>query len=74
MANKGILEKALAQQDLLTQVAKFKRTFYPIKWAQYECARIGTLKLVLSSTQYGKATLRLFTNESHDIWRSSKFR
>lgn len=26
MANKGILEKALAQQDLLTQVAKFKRT------------------------------------------------
>lgn len=74
MANKGILEKALAQQDLLTQVAKFKRTFYPRKWAQYECARIGTLKLVLSSTQYGKATLRLFTNESHDIWRSSEFR
>lgn len=46
MAHKGVLEKALAQKDLLTQVAEFKRTFYPRKWAQYEKARIGTLKLV----------------------------
>ena len=36
MAHKGVLEKALAQKDLLTQVAEFKRTFYPRKWAQYE--------------------------------------
>ena len=46
MAHKGVLENALAQKDLLTQVAEFKRTFYPRKWAQYEYARIGTLKLV----------------------------
>ena len=45
MAHKGVLEKALAQKELLTQVAEFKRTFYPRKWAQYEHARIGTLKL-----------------------------
>lgn len=49
MAQKGVLEKALAQKDLLTQVAEFKRTFYPRKWAQYEYARIGTLKLVPSA-------------------------
>ena len=46
MAHKGVLKKALAQKDLLTQVAEFKRTFYPRKWAQYEYARIGMLKLV----------------------------
>ena len=46
MAHKGVLEKALAQKALLTQVAEFKQTFYPRKWAQYEDARIGTLKLV----------------------------
>jgi hypothetical protein len=46
MAHKGVLEKALVQKDLLTQVAEFKQTFYPRKWAQYEHARIGSLKLV----------------------------
>ena len=46
MAHKGVLEKALLQKDLLAEVAKFKQTFYPRKWAQYEHARIGSLKLV----------------------------
>ncbi len=46
MAHKGVLEKALVQRDLLTSVAEFKQTFYPRKWAQYENAKIGTLKLV----------------------------
>lgn len=46
MAHKGVLEKALAQKELLTQVAEFKRTFYPRKWAQYEYARVDALKLV----------------------------
>ncbi len=46
MASKGVLEKAMAQKALLTQVADFKQTFYPRKWAQYELARIGTLKLI----------------------------
>ena len=45
MAHKGVMKKALLQKDLLTQVADFKQTFYPRKWAQYELARIGTLKL-----------------------------
>lgn len=45
MAHKGVLEKALDQKELLTLVADFKQTFYPRKWAQYESARIGTLKL-----------------------------
>jgi len=45
MAHKGVLEKALVQKDLLTQVADFKQTFYPRKWAQYETARVGMLKL-----------------------------
>lgn len=46
MAHKGVLEKALEQIDLLTQVAEFKQTFYPRKWAHYENAQIGTLKLI----------------------------
>ena len=49
MANKGILEKAMLQGGLLIQVADFKRKFYPRKWARYEDARIGTLKLVPAS-------------------------
>ena len=49
MANKGIFEKAMLQDDLLIQVAEFKRKFYPRKWARYEEARIGTLKLVPAS-------------------------
>ena len=54
MAQKGVLEKALAQKDLLTQVAEFKQTFYPRKWAQYESARIGTLKLVPAVHSMGR--------------------
>lgn len=45
MAHKGILDRALAQNGLLADVAEFKRTFYPRPWAKYELARIGTLKL-----------------------------
>ena len=39
-------ETAFAQPDLLRKVAEFKMKFYPRKWAQYENAKIGTLKLV----------------------------
>jgi len=46
MAHKGVLEKALSQKDLLIQVAEFKSTFYPRKWARYEDARVGTLRLI----------------------------
>lgn len=48
MAKLGILDRALEQSDLLEQVAVFKAKFYPRKWAQYDLARIGTLKLVPS--------------------------
>ena len=48
MAKLGILDRALEQADLLEQVADFKAKFYPRKWARYDLARIGTLKLVPS--------------------------
>jgi len=49
MAKLGALDKALAQSDLLEQVADFKAKFYPRKWAEYDLARIGSLKLVPSN-------------------------
>lgn len=48
MAKLGMLDKVLAQSDLLEQVADFKAKFYPRKWARYDLARLGTLKLVPS--------------------------
>ena len=44
----GILDKAIAQSELLKQVADFKAKFYPRKWAKYNLARFGTLKLIPS--------------------------
>ena len=46
MTKLGILNKAMSQPELLTQVADFKAKFYPQKWARYDLAKIGTLKLV----------------------------
>lgn len=46
MAKLGILDKALEQKELLAQVADFKAKFYPQKWARYDLAKIGTLRLV----------------------------
>ena len=37
---------AFSQLDLLRRVVKFKMKFYPRKWAHYEDAKPGTLKLV----------------------------
>ena len=37
---------AFEQKDLLKKVADFKMKFYPRKWAEYENAKIGSLKLV----------------------------
>lgn len=45
MAKKGIKDNAMAQPELLEEVAKFKDKFYPRKWARYDLARLGTLKL-----------------------------
>lgn len=49
MANKGVLEKALKENELLVKVADFKNKFYRRLWADYDNARIGTLKLIPSS-------------------------
>ena len=46
MAGTEVLDKALAQADLLEQVAEFKRKFYPRNWARYELARMDSIKLM----------------------------
>lgn len=45
MAETDIKERAIAQPDLLEEVARFKDKFYPRKWARYDLAKIGTLRL-----------------------------
>lgn len=42
----SVRNEALKQPDLLRKVAEFKMKFYPRKWAAYETARFGTLRLV----------------------------
>lgn len=46
MTKLGILDRALRNPSLLNQVADFKAKFYPQKWAHYEFAKFGTLRLV----------------------------
>lgn len=45
MAKLGILDQVLQDPGLLDQVAAFKAKFYPQKWAHYELAKLGTLRL-----------------------------
>lgn len=46
MTKLGILDRALQNPSLLNQVAEFKAKFYPQKWAHYELAKLGTLRLI----------------------------
>lgn len=46
MCQKGIKDIALKNQKLLEDVASFKMKFYPRRWAKYEEARFGTLRLM----------------------------
>jgi len=46
MAKSPVKNKALANPQLLADVADFKQRFYPRGWARYELARPGTLRLV----------------------------
>ena len=46
MGQSTVKNDALKQPDLLQKVADFKMKFYPRKWAAYETARFGSLKLV----------------------------
>lgn len=49
MANTEVKNDAIRQPDLLEDVARFKQKFYPRKWARYDLARVGSLKLVPAS-------------------------
>jgi hypothetical protein len=46
LSHTAIYQDALADQDLLTRVAKHKDRFFPVGWAHYDEARPGTLRLV----------------------------
>lgn len=46
IANSDFKNKALDDKELLKKVTEFKMKFYPRKWARYEDALIGKLKLV----------------------------
>ena len=49
MSKTIIKDSAIAQPELLEEVAKFKNKFYPRKWARYDLARKGTLMLMPAS-------------------------
>lgn len=46
IAHSDIKESAYSHLDLLKRVTDFKMKFYPRKWAHYELAVPGTLKLL----------------------------
>ena len=46
MSRGGVKDSALEKHELLEEVANFKMKFYPRKWARYELARFGTLRLL----------------------------
>lgn len=47
MAKLGVLDRALQDPELLSQVAAFKAKFYSQRWAHYDLAKLGTLRLTL---------------------------
>jgi len=46
MAKSFVKEEALADLELLEKVVEFKKKFYPRGWADYDSAKVGTLKLL----------------------------
>ena len=46
MATSDVKEKAFDDIELLEKVVEFKKKFYPVNWASYDTAKIGTLKLI----------------------------
>ena len=46
LAQGPIRTEALSDLELLAQVVRHKETFYPSAWAQYGCARQGSLRLL----------------------------
>lgn len=48
MARSGVKEDAINNIELLNIVVEFKKKFYPVNWASYDTAKVGSLKLVPS--------------------------
>lgn len=48
MSKTYICKNALGQPELLTKVAEFKDRFYHQKWARYDLAKMGTIRLIPS--------------------------
>ena len=46
MSNSSVKDAALNNPMLLQEVSKFKAKFYPRKWARYDLAKAGTIKLM----------------------------
>ncbi|MDP8269426.1 MAG: nucleotidyl transferase AbiEii/AbiGii toxin family protein [Candidatus Tenebribacter davisii] len=52
MAKSTVREEALADVELLKDVAEFKKKFYPSAWARYDDAKVGMLKLLPPEYRY----------------------
>ncbi|NQT92953.1 MAG: nucleotidyl transferase AbiEii/AbiGii toxin family protein [Lentisphaerae bacterium] len=48
LADSDIKTRALSDQDLLTRVVEHKKHFYPRRWARYDLAVPGTLRVIPS--------------------------
>ena len=46
MATSDVKKKAFEDIELLNRVVEFKKKFYPVNWANYDTAKVGTLKLI----------------------------
>ena len=46
MATSNVKDDALKDLELLERVVEFKKKFYPVGWANYDSAKVGTLKLI----------------------------
>jgi len=51
-ANNIFKNKALTRADILDNVAAFKNRFYPRNWAQYDMAKVATIKIIPPEYRY----------------------
>lgn len=56
MMKSPVKDNALADNDLLERVVRFKDKFYRCPWARYDLAKCGTMKLL--PPDYNTAKLR----------------
>lgn len=52
MTKSDVKEQALQDIDLLDEVVEFKKRFYPSAWADYDNAKVGSLKLLPPHYRY----------------------